>query len=62
MRHTRHPWDHWFSRKKIRLKRGKDFDCQPYLMAQQIRNEASRREIAVTVSVLEDYVTAERIS
>lgn len=58
---TRHPWDEWFARKKLRLRRGKDFDCQPYLLAQQIRNEARRREITVTVSVLDDFVTAEKL-
>lgn len=56
-----YPWDKWFARERLRLKRGKDFECAPYAMAQMIRNNARAREIRVTVSVLEDYVTAEKL-
>ena len=53
-----YPWDVWFSRSKLRLKKGRHFDCATYAMAQQIRNAAGRRGIGVSVSVYDNYVDA----
>jgi hypothetical protein len=48
---VKHPWDRWFKRRKFKLYRYKDFLCQPPIMAQQVRNAASSREVGVSVDV-----------
>ncbi len=42
-------WDHWFSQRRFSLVRGRDFDCSPSSIVQQIRNESSRRGLSATV-------------
>lgn len=50
-----YPWDEWI--KQARQKKGRklrycyDFWCNPWVMAQQIRNVATRRGLKVTVDV-----------
>ncbi len=61
-RKTIYPWDDWFSRKnKFKLLRGKDFNCQPYVMGQQIRTEARLNwgNPKVSVLIVEDVVVVE---
>jgi len=53
-RHGRYPWNEWFKRFPLALRRGEDFTCQPHGMAQMARNQASARGLAVKVTVGED--------
>lgn len=47
-----HPWDRYFSNKRgFKLKRGVHYSCQDYVMAQQIRNAAYRRNKRVSVDI-----------
>lgn len=52
-----YPWDKWFSRARFVLRRGKDYNCLPHGMVQQIRNAAAARGVAVSVSVDEGTLT-----
>jgi hypothetical protein len=42
-------WDVWFRRRKFTLRRWEHYHCSPVSMAQQIRNEASKRGFKVHV-------------
>lgn len=55
-----YPWDRWLSKKKLKLKQEKDFECAPYVFAQQVRNAAIRHEVAISVHVFDDYIIMER--
>ena len=46
----RYPWDDWFSRKGFVLKPGRDYDCLTITMVNQIRTQASKRNLRVTIS------------
>jgi len=48
---VKHPWDRWFRKKHFKLIRYRDYDSLPSLMAQQVRNNASKRKLKVTVDV-----------
>jgi hypothetical protein len=49
---TRYPWNRWFARRRpFSLSKGKHFRCEPYVMAQQIRNEAQRRNASVSIQI-----------
>lgn len=50
---VRYNWDKWFSRNSFTLTRGKDFECQPHGMAQQIRNAAAPRGLTVSIKHLD---------
>lgn len=51
-------WDKWFKLKNTKtLYRGKDYFCLDHGMASQIRNQASKRKISVSVEIGEGYVT-----
>jgi len=45
----RYPWDDWFSKKQFRLVRGKQYTCEPNVMAQQVRNAARSRTTKVSI-------------
>lgn len=51
---VRYPWDKWFARKRLRLQRGKDFNCQPWSMMVQIRSAATARNRKVSVKVTDN--------
>jgi hypothetical protein len=51
MKLQRYPWDKWFKARKVSIVKGKDYKCQTHGMMQQIRNEASKRCIGVSISI-----------
>ncbi len=60
-RHTGayYPWDAWLgraARKAVTLRRGVDYRCRDHGMANQIRNQAARRDLVVSVAVDEGSV------
>lgn len=47
-----YPWDQWFSRRReFKLVRNKHFGCRLVGMKQQIKNEAGRRMVSVSIRV-----------
>jgi len=56
MNRGRYPWDEWFEKKQVKLKKGKHFDCQPGVMAQQIRNAARSRRTRVSIQRVDDVL------
>ena len=44
-----YPWDRWFRAGRFRPRRGSDYVCATAMLAQQIRNEATRRRLSVEV-------------
>lgn len=48
----KYPWDRWFAKKKFKLRRDQ-YDCMPHCMAVQIRNQARRRKVGVSVETNE---------
>jgi hypothetical protein len=57
MRLKEHPWDRWFIKPRITLKRGRDFDCQPHSMGVQIRQAAKKRGLHFSVRIDEGNIT-----
>jgi hypothetical protein len=57
----RYPWDTWLSKKRIRLKRGRHYQCMTHSMGVQVRNAAIRRGIHVSVFIEEDGLVIERV-
>lgn len=56
-----YPWDRWFRhRGQLRLKRGKDYRCQPHSMSVLIRAKAQSRGLKVRVLINDDVVTIVR--
>lgn len=53
-----YPWLKWLKKKKLYLKRGKDFEALPHSMAQQLRNAAFRYGYVVSVKVGENSIEA----
>lgn len=47
----RYPWADWFSKKKVILKRHRDYSCQSYIMAQMARNVARSRNYQLEIDV-----------
>lgn len=47
----RYPWSKWFTLKKFTLVRGKDYDCQSYVMAQMARNVARLKTYNVNLDI-----------
>lgn len=54
----RYPWDRWFVRGEFTARRGKDFKCKPHSMAIQIRTEAAKRGLKVSVYIEDKSVKA----
>jgi hypothetical protein len=51
-RPIRYPWPKWLTpEKRSLLKKGRDYDCQPHSMAQQIRNAAAKRDVVVSIHI-----------
>jgi hypothetical protein len=46
-----YPWDEWLRRRHLVLKRGKDFEVEPYIMSQMIRLHVYRNGIVIRVSI-----------
>ena len=59
-RQPRYPWDAWFSRKELILRRGVDYFCQPYTMMILIRLKAKQRGFRVSVYIREERLTIVR--
>lgn len=57
----KYPWDEWLRRRRLRLVRGIDFDCQPHSMSVMIRTRAARRGLRVSVSIDESVITVRRL-
>lgn len=45
----KYPWELWFSRPRVVIVRGIDYDCSQATMVQSIRNAASIRGVGVGV-------------
>lgn len=43
-------WNQWFAMSRFILRQGKDYDCSPSTMDQQIRNQATSRGIRVSIT------------
>jgi len=48
---TRYPWQQWLRQSKFCLVRGTDYHCEPYIMAQQVRNAANRARVHVGIRI-----------
>lgn len=59
---VRYPWDKWLAKSRLRLVRGRHFQCMPHSMSVQVRNAAANRRLRVSVQIQEDIliVTVER--
>jgi hypothetical protein len=54
-----YPWDKWLRMgNRLRIVRGKDYNCQPYAMTIRLRQEASKRNRRVSLNVVGDIITA----
>ena len=53
----RYPWEVWFSKKKVRLIRGRDYHCMSHSMSVQIRAAAPNFQKAVSVEIDEEGLT-----
>ena len=60
MSKSRYPWGRWLKRKRLVLVKGRDFDCQPHSMAQQVRNAAARANIPS--SKLSVFIDGEKVT
>lgn len=49
-RPSKYPWEDWFGRDLITLRKGRDYVCRQSSMAQQIRSAASRFGVSVHVT------------
>lgn len=49
-----YPWGDWLKKSAFTLKQGRDFDCMPHSMAQQVRNTARKYQKKVSVKIEED--------
>jgi hypothetical protein len=58
MARRQYNWDHWFLPPGFVIFRGKDYECSQSSMVQQIRNEATKRRIRITVDDHIDHITA----
>jgi len=56
----RYPWEKWLKRRKITLKQGTDFSCQPHSLSVMIRTRAKQFDVEVSVSIDGKFVTIER--
>lgn len=66
---AKYPWNKWLERaaeKKLKLSRGKHYDCLSYVMAQNIRNYLCRhpeyRKLRASIKIEADYLTVELVS
>ena len=53
---SKYNWELWFSRRKLKLEKGKDFKCQTYSMVIQLRQQASKREREIHIDVVADTI------
>ncbi len=51
-----YPWAKWLKGTRKLLKRHRDFDCLPHVMAQQVRNVATRRNLKVSIKIEEEQL------
>ena len=60
-KHEPYPWNKWFSKRKVTLRRGKgkDYQCQVHGMVAQIRSAAKKHEVDVSIKVKETDITIE---
>ena len=59
-----YPWEKWFERatkRRVSLNRGREFECLPHSMAQQLRNAAYRHRYKVSVDIHEDSISFEAL-
>lgn len=53
----RYPWKRWFRHKTFSLRRGEHYDGRTYIMAQMVRNAATRHGLRVRVVISDDEDT-----
>lgn len=60
---TKYPWDKWIKRRRaFTLTKGKDFDVEPSIMMQAVRNRITihnrtyAAQLRVTINVMEDSI------
>ena len=53
-----YPWLEWLKRGDLILTQGKDFNCLPHSMSQQLRNAAFRHNYRVSIDVYSDGIIA----
>lgn len=51
---SKYNWERWFLLRKLKLEKGKDFDCQTYSMVIQVRQQAAKRNREVHIDVVSD--------
>lgn len=49
-----YPWLKWFKKARWELRRGQDYSCAPHSMAMQIRQQAHKRQVPVSVTIDEE--------
>lgn len=50
----RYPWEKWMNSEETTLRRRIDYDCMTHSMAQQIRMEAARWDLSVSIQIADD--------
>lgn len=53
----KYDWETWFSKKSFVLRRGTDFTCAPYVMAQMCRNNAPDYGVRISLSITDRGVS-----
>lgn len=51
-----YPWERWFRKGRVVLRRGRDYECATHGMMQQIRNKAPAHgySVSITMDPVED--------
>lgn len=47
----KYDWEKWFSKTRFTLKAGTHYHIDPSIMCQQVRNQASKRGVSVSVKM-----------
>lgn len=50
----RYPWRRWFQARTFTIRRGRDYVCRTYVMAQMVRNVACRLGYSVSIAIHPD--------
>ncbi len=53
----RYPWDKWFKKNTLVLRRGEHYHCQPHSMGVQVRSAADKRDLEVHIEIDEGTIT-----
>lgn len=58
---VRYPWEEWFAKGTFTLKKGRDYDCEPFSMTMMVRMNARKEGLKVRTSTHGDTVEVEVI-